>query len=83
MVRTTTSTKERREHIWNGRIAFADEDNADYSTNIQIVELNALNAVFAVMKWKKHFGFYNDLENEFDSCYNLNVNNITNNDNAS
>ncbi|MGN1157923.1 MAG: ThiF family adenylyltransferase [Agathobacter sp.] len=31
-----------------------------YSTNIQIAELNALNAAFAVIKWKKKFGFYLD-----------------------
>jgi hypothetical protein len=82
MVRTTTSATKRRSHVWNGRIGFADDENDAYSSNIQIAELNALNAVFAVMKWKKLFGFYNDLENEFDSCYNLNVNNITNNDSA-
>lgn len=82
MVRTTTSSGKNRNHVWNGRIGFADDANDGYSTNIQIAELNALNAVFAVMKWKKLFGFYNDLENEFDSCYNLNINNITNNDSA-
>ena len=29
-----------------------------YSTNIQICELNALNASLAVVAWKRHFGFY-------------------------
>ncbi len=80
MIRTTTSTKDKRNHIWEGRVSFADVENEDYSTNIQIAELNALNAVFAVMKWKKLFGFYNDLQNEHDGCYSINVNTITNND---
>lgn len=31
-----------------------------YSTNIQIAELNALNAALAVIKWKKNLGFYLD-----------------------
>ncbi|WP_430906591.1 ThiF family adenylyltransferase [Maribacter sp. 2-571] len=82
MVRTTTSTQEKRNHIWEGRVSFEDADDADYSTNIQIAELNALNAVFAVMKWKKLYGFLNDLENEHDSSYSINVNHIENNDSS-
>ncbi|WP_271768752.1 ThiF family adenylyltransferase [Aquimarina algiphila] len=80
MVRTTTSTKEKRNHIWEGRVSFADAEDEDYSSNIQIAELNALNAAFAVIKWKKLFGFYNDLQNEHDGCYSINVNTVTNND---
>lgn len=30
----------------------------DYSTNIQIAELNALNAILAVIRWKRYLGFY-------------------------
>jgi hypothetical protein len=30
----------------------------EYETNIQVVELNALNASLAVIQWKKHLGFY-------------------------
>lgn len=37
-----------------------------YSRNIQIAELNALNAVQAIIAWKKYFGFY--LKDE--ACYN-------------
>jgi hypothetical protein len=80
MVRTTTSTKNNRNHIWEGRVSFADEEDEDYSTNIQIAEINALNAVFAVMKWKKLYGFLNDLEHEHNSSYSINVNHIENND---
>jgi hypothetical protein len=82
MVRTTTSTEGSRSHVWEGRVSFDDVDDADYSTNIQIAELNALNAVFAVMKWKKLYGFLNDLENEHDSVYSINVNHIENNDSS-
>ena len=28
--------------------------------NLQVAELNALNATLAVLKWKKHLGFYHD-----------------------
>ncbi|MFK7833236.1 MAG: ThiF family adenylyltransferase [Winogradskyella sp.] len=80
MVRTTASTQEKRSHVWEGRVSFDDVDDAAYSTNIQIAELNALNAVFAVMKWKKLYGFLNDLENEHNSTYSINVNHIENDD---
>lgn len=82
MVRTTTSTKNKRNHVWEDRVSFANEENDDYSSNIQIVEINALNAVFAVMKWKKLYGFFNDLENEHDSSFSINVNHIENNDSS-
>ncbi len=82
MVRTTTSTEDNRNHVWEGRVSFADEEDEDYSSNIQIAEINALNAVFAVMKWKKLYGFLNDLEGEHDSVYSINVNHIENNDSS-
>lgn len=80
MVRTTTSTIDKNDHIGDNRVSFADEDKGEYSSNIQIAEINALNAVFAVIKWKKLYGFYNDLVNEHHSIYSINVNHIGNND---
>ena len=53
-----------------------------YSRNIQIAELNALNAALAVIKWKKLLGFYRDLENEHFSAYTLDGNVIVNEDHA-
>jgi hypothetical protein len=52
----------------------------DYSHNIQIAELNALNAALAVIKWKKLCGFYQDLEREHCSVYTINGNHIANED---
>lgn len=40
-----------------------------YASNIQVADLNALNAVLAVIKWKKIRGFYRDLEGELHSTY--------------
>lgn len=34
------------------------DDKDLYSQNIQIAELNALNAALGILAWKKHFGFY-------------------------
>jgi molybdopterin/thiamine biosynthesis adenylyltransferase len=40
------------------RIPIVGDPDGIYSTNIQICELNALNAAFAVIAWKQHHGFY-------------------------
>jgi hypothetical protein len=62
MVSTITSTPEHRAQ---SRLSFAGGDGEDdYTRNIQIADLNALNAVLAVIKWKKLVGFYGELEHE-------------------
>jgi len=70
-VRTTTSIPAKRKHVYEkNRIPFATvEDINEYDKNIQVVELNALNAAFAVIKWKKLFAFYDDDENELFSVF--------------
>jgi molybdopterin/thiamine biosynthesis adenylyltransferase len=82
ILRTTTSTPQHRSHVWEkSRIPFPDsEANNEYSTNIQIADLNALNAALAVVKWKKLCGFYADLENEHHSTYMIDGNLLTNED---
>jgi hypothetical protein len=73
ILRVTASTKDKRAHVrQSNRIPFSEAvaDN-DYAKNIQIADLNALNAALAVVKWKKLFGFYHDLENEHFSTYTI------------
>ncbi len=82
IVRTTTSTPRMRGHVRDKqRIAFGG-GGADgvYSHNVQIAELNALNAALAVIKWKKLAGFYLDLEEEHFTAYTLDGNAIVNED---
>ena len=82
-VRTTASTPGHTEHIWdNDRISFADEADDEYDQNIQIAELNMLNAALAVIKWKKIFGFYTDFEHEHSSTYTIDGNHLLNEDQA-
>lgn len=70
ILRVTTSTPEKRDHVHAGRISFDGGGGQDvYASNIQVAELNALNACLAVVKWKKLRGFYRDLENEHHSTY--------------
>lgn len=56
MLRVSTSTPRRRTRIPVGGNA-PDE----YARNIQIGDLNALNAALAVIQWKRHLGFYADM----------------------
>ena len=60
------------------RISYEDTGENDYSTNIQIADLNSLNATLAVIKWKKTLGFYQDLEGENLSYYLIDGNRIIN-----
>ena len=78
-LRVTTSTDIKNDHI-DKRIPFDAGEEDIYSTNIQIVELNSLNATLAVIKWKKLLGIYQDLENEHNSIFSINVNSLVNDD---
>jgi hypothetical protein len=61
------------------RLPCGDGDRGDeYSLNIQIAELNALNAVIAVIKWKTLRGIYIDLQKEHHIVYGVDTNVITN-----
>jgi hypothetical protein len=79
MVRTTAGTPGHTDHI-NSRISFADEDDDEYDQNIQIADLNMLNAALAVIKWKKLVGFYSDFEREYSSTYTIDGNHLLNED---
>ncbi len=78
-VRTTTSVPGHRRHVWE-RVSFADEAENEYEQNIQIADLNALNAVMAVIWWKKLVGFYADLGHEYSSTYAIGRNRLLNED---
>lgn len=82
LLRTTTGIAGKIDHItFKERISFADGDNiGQYNQNIQIAELNALNAVLAVIKWKKIYGFYHQADNERHCLYSIDDNTIINED---
>jgi hypothetical protein len=65
------------------RISFEGDGAADlYATNIQVADLNAMNAAMAVVKWKKLSGFYVDLEGEHFTTFNTDGNQMLNEDQA-
>jgi molybdopterin/thiamine biosynthesis adenylyltransferase len=70
--RVTASTPSHREFI-EKHVSF-DDGKDDYASNIQIADLNMLNAALATIKWKKLCGFYQDMEHEHHSTYTINVN---------
>jgi hypothetical protein len=82
IVRVTSGSPDLKQPIAErGRISFAASDDANiYDTNIQIAELNALNAALAVIKWKKVAGFYSDVFREHNTLYTINDNLLHNDD---
>lgn len=82
VLRVTASTADQRQRMnVKNKILFNDSDqNNDYNQNIQIADLNSLNATLAVIKWKKLSGFYLDLEKEYFSAYSVDGNALTNED---
>lgn len=83
IVRVVSSTPEKQDHI-NGRVSFSRDDEAEneYSTNIQIAELNALNAALAVIRWKRMIGFYRDGGREYSTTYQIATGELCNEERA-
>lgn len=79
ILRATVGTTAKHDHI-NERIGTVDTDDNDYSSNIQIADLNMMNASMAVLKWKRLFGFYTDLKEEHNITYDVNTGQLFNDD---
>lgn len=79
LLRVTTGIPGNTNHIWDNRtMSFSEDLENDYDSNIQIAELNSLNACLAVIKWKKIIGYYHDLTGEHNMFYRINSNKILN-----
>lgn len=76
-IRVTTVTPTKYDHI-DRRISCSNGVNEDYQSNIQIAELNALNATLAVIKWKRFLGFYHNHESEHHTTYMFNASSLNN-----
>ncbi|MCZ4348073.1 ThiF family adenylyltransferase [Devosia neptuniae] len=83
-LRTTLSTPANRNHVHErGRIPMtAGRGNDLYARNIQVCELNAMNACLAVIRWKRQCGFYKDTEHEHFSLFSIDGNHLLNEDAA-
>ena len=58
-------------------VSFGEGLDNDVYRNIQVADLNMLNASMAVMKWKKIRGFYADDIAEHHSLYRLRLTGLT------
>jgi hypothetical protein len=81
-LRVTTSTPGMRDQVRaKGRIPLEGAGLDDvYARNIQVADLNMVNAGLAVMRWKRYRGFYKDLEHEHFSLFTLDGNHMLNED---
>lgn len=62
LVRTTICTPDKNDHLDKcARFKPDGEDDDLYGSNIQISEMNALNAAIAVYRFKQYLGIYHDI----------------------
>ena len=81
-LRVTASTDSSRDQVRSTIPTAGHEGEDEYARNIQIADLNALNATLAVIKWKKLRGFYVDLVKEHTILYQIDGNHLVNEDKA-
>lgn len=53
------------------------DDDVLYRQNIQVADMNAINAALAVIKWKQYLGFYFDTFNSYELSFAVNFGTIT------
>jgi len=75
--RVTLSTPDRRDHFPRHVSLSGDAADGLYGMNIQVADMNALNAALAVLKWKKFCDFYQDCYREHQSVYAINAHQLT------
>lgn len=78
-LRATLVTEHKSDHLHN-RIGPEEATENEYKTNIQIADLNCLNAALAVVSWKRYVGFYQDLKKTHNSLYFINTGKLLNED---
>lgn len=58
--RVTLCTPQQNDHFDSCAPFMEEAGDALYDQNIQVADMNALNAILAVIRWKQYFGFYTD-----------------------
>ena len=75
--RCTLSTPKKQTHFYRHVTTNQSEADDLYRRNIQVVELNSLNAALAVLRWKKYCGYYSDFHGEHQSVYVIETHHLT------
>ncbi|MTD33275.1 hypothetical protein [Paludibacterium denitrificans] len=78
-VSTTLATREVNAHLPLYVSSAQGQANNLYESEIQVADLNALNATLAVIRWKKYCGFYRDGIEDVNSTYAIDVHALTKN----
>jgi molybdopterin/thiamine biosynthesis adenylyltransferase len=68
---TYYSKEDAADRKQKGFSPLADDPNEEYRVNVQIAELNALNAALAVIQYKKLKGFYLDDTSDFNLLFRI------------
>jgi hypothetical protein len=53
-----------------------DDSDTMYRQNIQVADMNAINAMLAVIKWKQHLGFYGDDFKPYNLSFAVNLSSL-------
>jgi len=75
--RVTMSTPAKSDHFPKHAPMADDEEEDLYRKNIQVADMNALNAALAVIKWKRFCGFYQDIFQVHHTTYSVNSQSLT------
>lgn len=75
--RATLITQGKSDHFDKRIPQGEDHGNDLYQTNIQVADMNALNANLAVIKWKQYCGFYQDIFKAYHTTYSVNAHSLT------
>ena len=75
--RVTMSTPNKSEHFKKHAPMAVDLEENLYRKNIQVADINALNAALAVIKWKQFCGFYQDIYQVHHTTYSINAHSLT------
>jgi len=78
ILRTTLSTPSSRAFA-RQKFSFEERTGENiYASNIQVADLNAMNAVLAVIRWKRYRAFYRDLDGELHCSFTIDGNMLLN-----
>lgn len=75
--RVTMATPEKSNHCAKHMPMMDDESEDLYRKNIQVADMNCLNAALAVMKWKQYCHFYQDIFKVLHTTYSVNSHSLT------
>lgn len=75
--RITLSTPKQHDHFDSYAPFMSEDGDGLYESNIQTADMNAINAMLAVIRWKQYFGFYADQQHPHQQVYTPNLHSLT------